>query len=79
MLTNGAFDISFASMDRIWKFDGFMTAMPSAEDLKKSVAKVGYRNIILDTLNSTIFLKLEGMKIGFGALGEGYAADNAVK
>src|SRR5690606_11630298 len=25
--------------------------------------------------SSTIFLKLEGMKIGFGALGEGYAAD----
>ena len=75
VLTNGAFDVSFASMDRIWKFDGSMTAMPSAEDIKKSVSKVGYRNIILDTLNSTIFLKLEGMKIGFGALGEGYAAD----
>src|SRR4051812_31250636 len=28
-LTNGAFDISFAAMDRIWKFDGSMTAMPS--------------------------------------------------
>ena len=75
VLTNGAFDVSFASMDRIWKFDGSMTAMPSAEDIKKSVSKVGYRNIILDTLNSTIFLKLEGMRIGFGALGEGYAAD----
>jgi len=75
VLTNGAFDISFASMDRIWKSDGSMLAMPSAEDIKKSVAKVGYRNIIIDTLNSTIFLKLEGMKIGFGALGEGYAAD----
>lgn len=74
-LTNGAFDISFAAMDRIWKFDGSMTEMPSPETIKKSVAKVGYQNIILDSVNSTIFLKLEGMKIGFGALGEGYAAD----
>jgi len=74
-LTEGAFDISFAAMDRIWKFDGSMTAMPSPELIKKSVEKVGYKNILLDSANSTIFLKLKGMKIGFGALGEGYAAD----
>lgn len=74
-LTNGAFDISFAAMDRIWKFDGSMTSMPTPEAIKKSVAKVGYKNIILNKKESTIFLKLKGMKIGFGALGEGYAAD----
>lgn len=74
-ITNGAFDISFAAMDRIWKFDGSMTEMPSPEAVKKAVEKVGYKNIILDSVNSTIFLKLPGMKIGFGALGEGYAAD----
>ena len=74
-ITNGGFDISFAAMDRIWKFDGSMTEMPSAEAIKKSVEKVGYKNIILDSINSTIFLKLKAMKIGFGALGEGYATD----
>ncbi|MCV9934430.1 FAD:protein FMN transferase [Flavobacterium sp. LS1R47] len=74
-ITNGGFDISFAAMDRIWKFDGSMTEMPSPENIKKSVEKVGYKNIILDSVQSTIFLKLKGMKIGFGALGEGYAAD----
>lgn len=74
-ITNGGFDISFAAMDRIWKFDGSMTEMPSAEAIKKSVEKVGYKNIVLDSVQSTIFLKLKGMKIGFGALGEGYATD----
>lgn len=74
-ITGGAFDISFAAMDRIWKFDGSMKAMPSPEAIKKSVEKVGYENIELNKENSTIFLKLKGMKIGFGALGEGYAAD----
>ena len=76
-ITNGAFDISFAAMDKIWKFDGSMTTMPSDEAIKKSVEKVGYKNIILDSVHSTIFLKLKGMKIGFGALGEGYAADKS--
>lgn len=78
-LTEGAFDISFASMDKIWKFDGSMTEMPSKEAINQSVAKVGYENIILDPENLTVFLKLEGMKIGFGGIGKGYAADKAKK
>ena len=66
-------------MDKIWKFDGSMKAMPSEEDIKKSVTKVGYENIVLDPENLTVFLKLSGMKIGFGAVGKGYAADKAKK
>ncbi|RIJ47832.1 FAD:protein FMN transferase [Maribellus luteus] len=76
-LTDGAFDITYASMDRIWKFDGSMKEMPSEEMIKASVEKVGYQNIVLDEANSTVFLKKEGMKIGFGAIGKGYAADKA--
>nr|WP_322623204.1 FAD:protein FMN transferase [uncultured Flavobacterium sp.] len=74
-ITDGAFDISFAAMDKIWQFDESMTEIPSAEAVKKSVEKVGYQNIIIDKVNSTIFLKLPGMKIGFGSIGKGYAAD----
>ena len=76
-ITDGAFDISYASMDRIWKFDGSMKVMPSKKEIKASVAKVGFKNIILDKTNTTVFLKHEGMKIGFGAIGKGYAADKA--
>ena len=78
-LTDGAFDISYASMDRIWKYDGSMTEMPSEEKIKASVAKVGYQNMLLNPENFTVFLKLKGMKIGFGAIGKGYAADKARK
>lgn len=74
-LTQGAFDVSFAAMDRIWKFDGTMAAMPTSEAVQQARAKVGYQKILLDTVASTIFLPEAGMKIGFGALGEGYAAD----
>ena len=76
-LTNGAFDISYASMDKVWFFDGSMKEMPSEEDIRNSVEKVGYQNIILDEKTHSVFLKLEGMKIGFGAIGKGYAADKA--
>lgn len=76
-VTDGAFDISFASMDNIWKFDGSMTEMPTDVDIKKSVAKVGYKKIILNNENLTVFLQDKGMKISFGAIGKGYAADKA--
>lgn len=76
-LTDGAFDISYASMDKIWKFDGSMTEMPMEYDIKSSVAKVGFNNIELNESNTTVFLKQKGMKIGFGAIGKGYAADKA--
>lgn len=74
-LTDGAFDISYASMDKIWKFDGSMKQMPTNEDIKASVSKVGYQNVILDKTNSTIFLKNKGMKLGLGGIGQGYIAD----
>ena len=76
-LTDGAFDISYASMDKIWKFDGTMTEMPTESVIKNSISKVGYPNIILNKAKRTVFLRKKGMKIGFGAIGKGYAADRA--
>ncbi len=78
-LTDGAFDISYASMDKIWKFDGSMKKIPSEKNIKASVKKVGYHNIILNDEKQTVFLKLKGMRIGFGAIGKGYAADKTKK
>jgi thiamine biosynthesis lipoprotein len=74
-ITSGAFDISYASMDKIWKFDGSMKVMPTEEAIKKSVSKIGYKNIILEPKGQTIFLKNEGMKLGLGGIGQGYIAD----
>ncbi|MCW0482352.1 FAD:protein FMN transferase [Gaoshiqia sediminis] len=76
-ITDGAFDISFAAMDRIWKFDGTMIQFPDSSQISQSVSKVGYENIILNHQDGTVSLKLPGMKIGFGAIGKGYAADMA--
>lgn len=74
-ITDGAFDISYASIDKIWQFDGSMTTMPSEEAIKKSVAKIGYKNIVMNKEDQSIFLKLPGMKLGLGGIGQGYIAD----
>jgi len=75
--TDGAFDISFASMDKIWRFDGSVTKMPSPEKIKASVKNVSFENVIIDKQKNTILLRNKGMKIGFGGIGKGYAADKA--
>jgi thiamine biosynthesis lipoprotein len=77
-LTQGAFDITYGSIDkRLWNFDTNMTALPDKNMAKKSVRLINYRNVILDAQNSTVFLKERGMRIGFGGIGKGYAADRA--
>lgn len=76
-ISHGAFDISTAALDRVWQFDGSMTAKPSEESIKKSIENVGYPYIILDSAQCTIFLAKKGMKIGFGSIGKGYAADKS--
>ncbi len=76
-LTDGAFDISFASIDKIWKFDGSMEKMPHEDKIAASVAKINYENILLNEDKKTVFLRKQGMKIGFGAIGKGYAANRA--
>ncbi|WP_340203292.1 FAD:protein FMN transferase [Ascidiimonas sp. W6] len=74
-ITDGAFDISYASIDKIWFFDKPMPRFPSDESIKKSIRNVGFQHIVLNKEMHTVFLKFSGMKIGFGAIGKGYAAD----
>lgn len=76
-LTDGAFDISFASVDHIWKFDGSMQTVPSDSAIEASVSKINFKNIQLNPADTSVFLLEEGMKIGFGGIGKGYAANRA--
>lgn len=77
-LTQGAFDISYGGFDkRFWNFDLSMKELPSAENAAQAVRLINYKNILLDEKEQTVFLKDEGMRIGFGGIGKGYAAERA--
>lgn len=77
-MTQGAFDISYGSIDkRFWNFDLNMKELPNNEEAKKAVELINYQNIILNPNDSSVFLKLKGMRIGFGGIGKGYAAERA--
>jgi len=77
-LTDGAFDISYGSIDkRLWNFDKTMTELPDEATAKEMVKLINYKNIILNAGNHTVMLKEKGMRIGFGGIGKGYAAEMA--
>ena len=77
-LTQGAFDISYGSVDkRLWNFDETMTSLPDRATAKRMVRLINYKNILLDPDKKTVFLKEKGMRIGFGGIGKGYAAEMA--
>jgi thiamine biosynthesis lipoprotein len=76
-LTRGAFDISFASMDKIWRFDGSLTSLPTTAEVAAARQFINWKAIMLNDTAQTVYLARAGMKIGFGAIGKGYAANRA--
>ena len=77
-ITQGAFDISYGSIDkRFWNFETKMTTLPDEALAKKNIALIDYRNIEVNLIEKTVFLKNKGMRIGFGGIGKGYAAERA--
>lgn len=77
-LTQGAFDITYGSIDKsLWNFDINMKTLPDEATARSMVRLINYKNVILDRSEQTVFLKESGMRIGFGGIGKGYAADCA--
>jgi FAD:protein FMN transferase len=75
-ITDGYFDISYGGIDkRLWNFDKEMKELPDLGTIKEHLKLVNYRNILLDPEKQTVFLKEKGMRIGFGGIGKGYAAE----
>ena len=77
-ITQGAFDITYGSVDkRLWNFDTSMNRLPDARTAANMVRLINYRNVLLNNLDLTVMLKQKGMRIGFGGIGKGYAAERA--
>ncbi|RQO32284.1 thiamine biosynthesis protein ApbE [Taibaiella sp. KBW10] len=73
--TKGLFDITFASIDKVWFFDKPMNALPTKEAVAASVRHIDYRFIELNEADKTIFIRNKGTKIELGAIGKGFIAN----
>jgi thiamine biosynthesis lipoprotein len=81
--TDGAFDPTIAPLMRLWGLrggalsDGSKCRIPSAEALAETQAQVGMRHVVLDREARTVRFDRPGMSLDLGAVGKGYAIEQA--
>jgi len=78
-ITNGKFDISYASAGKFWDFKKKPPEIPNPTIIKEAISKINYRNIVVDREAGTVFLKNKETRIGLGGIAKGYSVDCAIK
>jgi thiamine biosynthesis lipoprotein len=78
-LSDGAFDMTVGPLVRLWRQSRRTQRLPSASDLAKAKARVGYRMLELNEKEQTVTLKTPGMQLDLGGIAKGYAADEMLK
>lgn len=73
--TGGAFDVTLGPVIRLWR----KHRVPASEELAAASPRCGYRNVVLDPANRTVYLRRPDMLLDFGAIAKGYAADEALR
>jgi thiamine biosynthesis lipoprotein len=77
--TGGKFDITFAALSDIWKFDHDQDeTIPSAAAIRERLPLIDYRAVVADANARTVFVRRRGMRVHLGGIGKGYGVDRAV-
>jgi thiamine biosynthesis lipoprotein len=76
--SEGAFDISVGPLMKVWGFYKGSGHLPHRAEVRGSLTKVGYRNILLDAVNRTVRFARPGVELDPGGIGKGYAVDRMV-
>ena len=77
--SGGAFDITVAPLVRCWGFMGGNGRMPRAEEVAEARAKVGMGLVRLNAGEFTVQFEREGVMLDLGAIGKGYAVEQAAE
>src|SRR4029434_2265978 len=75
--TDGRFDVTFAALSGLWKFDNQDKdhRMPDRSKIQKRLPVINYGDVEVDDRAGTAFLKRKGMRVNLGGIGKGYAVD----
>ena len=76
--SEGTFDITFAAMRGLWKFDEDLEKkVPPRDEIEKRRKLINWKDVIVDAKAGTVKLRRAGMKLGLGGIAKGYAVDRA--
>jgi thiamine biosynthesis lipoprotein len=75
-LTDGAFDITYASVGFMYDFHA--RQRPTDQQIKNALPAVNYKHVILDEQNRTVRFAAAGVRIDLGGIGKGHAVDRAI-
>jgi thiamine biosynthesis lipoprotein len=80
-LTQGALDLTITPLMKLWGFRKRekLLALPTTEQIQKTLKFVGYSNVIADSDRSTVKYLSEGVEVEFGSMGKGYAVDRVIE
>jgi len=74
--SHGAFDITFAAMKGLWKFDEDLEKkIPLADEIARRRKLINWRDVVVDAKARTVKLRRAGMRLGLGGIAKGYAVD----
>lgn len=73
--SKGDFDISIRPLTSLWGVGKKLNYIPEKTEIDKALGFVNYKDIDLDELNCTVYLKRKGQAIDLGGIAKGYAAD----
>jgi len=76
-ITEGAFDITYASVGYMYNFPEHIR--PTAAQIKAALPAVNWRNMKFDEAHHTVFFEHKGMHIDLGGIGKGYAVDRGIE
>ena len=76
--TNGAFDLTVGPLMQAWGFYGDGGRVPDADALAEARRRAGMRLVNLDEAQRAVRFAREGVALDFGAIGKGYAVDEAI-
>ncbi len=78
-LSGGALDPTVGPLVKLWNIGSDDPRVPSPAELKTALPLVNWKDVAVDDVAGTVFLKREGMKLDLGAMAKGYAADEVAR
>ena len=78
-LTGGKFDPTVGPLTKLWRLSRRTQEPIDPATLKAALAKVGYRHYRLDAAKRTVTFDIPGVRLDFGGVGKGFAADEVLK